>query len=185
MPPRRYGATLERGAVTSRVASFVRRAASALRKGAFELAVALVPRLVLVFTRPTGGALGLVGEELAARSLAAEGWSIVGRRIATPAGEIDIVARAGEVLAAVEVKAGRARQMPDENGDVPPGRWRPADRVDARRIARQSHAARWLAACAGAPEARVDVVEVWVVGLRTRVVHHTNVEAPLGDAPLG
>ena len=34
-----------------------------------------------------------------------KGWQIVGRRLRTPAGEVDLVARRGKMLAFVEVKA--------------------------------------------------------------------------------
>ncbi len=48
---------------------------------------------------------GRLAETAAVWLLRLKGYSIVGRRERTPAGEIDIVARRGKVLAAVEVKA--------------------------------------------------------------------------------
>lgn len=48
---------------------------------------------------------GRRGEWLAALWLMAKGYSILGFRLKTPHGEIDLVARKGAVLAAVEVKA--------------------------------------------------------------------------------
>lgn len=50
---------------------------------------------------------GLRAEALAAGALRLKGYRIEGRRVRTPVGEIDIVARRGPVLAIVEVK-GRA-----------------------------------------------------------------------------
>jgi putative endonuclease len=47
---------------------------------------------------------GRRGEVLAALWLMAKGYSILGFRLRTPHGEIDLVARRGRVLAAVEVK---------------------------------------------------------------------------------
>ena len=47
---------------------------------------------------------GRRGEVLAALWLIAKGYSILGFRLRTPHGEIDLVARRGKVLAAVEVK---------------------------------------------------------------------------------
>ncbi len=48
---------------------------------------------------------GRLAEAVAMWLLRLKGYGIVGRRERTPAGEIDIVARRGNVLAAVEVKA--------------------------------------------------------------------------------
>jgi putative endonuclease len=48
---------------------------------------------------------GRRGEVLAALWLMAKGYTILGFRLRTPYGEIDLVARRGQVLAAVEVKA--------------------------------------------------------------------------------
>jgi putative endonuclease len=50
-------------------------------------------------------ALGMVGEELAARELASRGYAILERRYRTRYGEIDIVAEDGETLVFVEVRA--------------------------------------------------------------------------------
>lgn len=47
---------------------------------------------------------GRVAEAAVARLLEARGFSILGRRLRTPSGEIDIVAANDEVLAFVEVK---------------------------------------------------------------------------------
>jgi putative endonuclease len=48
---------------------------------------------------------GRRGEVLAALWLMAKGYTILGFRLRTPHGEIDMVVRRGKVLAAVEVKA--------------------------------------------------------------------------------
>ena len=47
---------------------------------------------------------GRRGEALAAWYLRLKGWRIVARRVKTPRGEIDLVARRGSVLIVVEVK---------------------------------------------------------------------------------
>ncbi|AZU02666.1 hypothetical protein X907_0116 [Glycocaulis alkaliphilus] len=47
---------------------------------------------------------GRRGEWLAVAMLILTGWRIVGRRVKTPLGEIDIIARKGRVLAFIEVK---------------------------------------------------------------------------------
>jgi putative endonuclease len=50
---------------------------------------------------------GRWAEVVAALWLSARGWRILGFRLKTPHGEIDLLARKGEVLAVVEVKARR------------------------------------------------------------------------------
>jgi putative endonuclease len=53
-------------------------------------------------------AVGAYGEELAARHLADAGLTVVARNWRCPVGEIDIVARDGEVLVIAEVKTRRS-----------------------------------------------------------------------------
>lgn len=48
---------------------------------------------------------GRRAERLAALWLQLKGWKILGRRVRTPVGEVDLVARRGRILAFVEVKA--------------------------------------------------------------------------------
>ena len=49
-------------------------------------------------------AKGRRGETLAAWYLRLKGWRIVARRIKTPRGEVDLIARRGKTLAFIEVK---------------------------------------------------------------------------------
>lgn len=49
--------------------------------------------------------LGHRGEHLAALALMLKGYRIVARRYRTPLGEIDLIARRGDLVAIVEVKA--------------------------------------------------------------------------------
>jgi putative endonuclease len=48
---------------------------------------------------------GRRGEAIAALWLMLRGWSIIGRRMRTPVGEVDLVARRGRIVAFVEVKS--------------------------------------------------------------------------------
>jgi putative endonuclease len=56
---------------------------------------------------------GRRAEALAAWWLRLKGWAILGRRVRTPLGEVDLVARRGRTLAFVEVKARATRQEAD------------------------------------------------------------------------
>jgi putative endonuclease len=48
---------------------------------------------------------GRRAEAIAAWWLRLKGWAILGRRLRTPVGEVDLIARRGSMLAFVEVKA--------------------------------------------------------------------------------
>ena len=50
-------------------------------------------------------ALGVSAEDAACAALAREGWAMLGRRVRTEAGELDVLAEKDGVLAVVEVKA--------------------------------------------------------------------------------
>ena len=50
-------------------------------------------------------ARGIAAERAAEQALAADGWTVLARRLRTPAGEIDLVAQCDGVLAFIEVKA--------------------------------------------------------------------------------
>jgi putative endonuclease len=89
--------------------------------------------------RQVAEAVGRRGERLAGWWLRLKGWSILDRRVRTPVGEVDIVARKGTLVAFVEVKT-RA--------------------TDERRLARVAAAAEYLMPrYAGAgDDIRVDVI---------------------------
>jgi putative endonuclease len=50
-------------------------------------------------------ALGMSAEDAACAALARDGWVVLGRRVRTEAGELDVLAEKDGVLAIVEVKA--------------------------------------------------------------------------------
>ena len=108
-------------------------------------------------------ALGRAGEDLAARFLEAKGWLIVGRNVRCGrAGEIDIVASRGGVLAFVEVKTRTSGRFGTPGEAVT---WRKQARI--RAMARSylaQHRPR-----AGA--IRFDVIEVRSGGPRSTVTH--------------
>lgn len=75
---------------------------------------------------------GRQGERLAGWWLRLKGWSIVARRVRTPVGEVDMIARRGSMVAFVEVKSRKSGQALD-------------DSIDERRLARVAAAAESLA----------------------------------------
>jgi putative endonuclease len=90
---------------------------------------------------------GRQAERLCAWWLRLKGWSILDRRVRTPAGEIDLIARRGSIVAFIEVKARRD----DEALDLA---------IDERRLARVAAAAESLAHIYLAPgdDMRIDVM---------------------------
>jgi putative endonuclease len=96
--------------------------------------------------------LGRLGEEAAARHLAARGYRLVARNVRADRVEIDLVARRGELLVFVEVKSRRGAR----HGLA-------AEAVDPRKQRRIRHgASAWLAGrpseAQGARRHRFDVV---------------------------
>jgi putative endonuclease len=90
---------------------------------------------------------GRRAERLAGWWLRLKGWQILDRRVRTPAGEVDLVAKRGALIAFVEVKARRTPAALDHA-------------IDQRRLARVAAAAEVLMpryATAG-EDIRVDVI---------------------------
>ena len=81
--------------------------------------------------RRVAEAAGRRGERLAGWWLRLKGWRILDRRVRTPAGEVDLVARKGSLVAFVEVKTRATAAELD---------WA----IDERRLARVAAAAELL-----------------------------------------
>lgn len=91
---------------------------------------------------------GRAGEEAAAALLEAHGYRIVGRNVRLPGGEIDIIARDGDTVVFVEVKARASASFGSAVGAV-----------DARKRATLRACANdWLQIAAPRARARFDVV---------------------------
>ena len=95
--------------------------------------------------------VGAYGERLAARHLVESGMTLLDRNWRSATGEIDIVARDGDVLVFCEVKTRRGH-----------GFGTPAEAVVARKVARLRRlAVEWLAGSGLRPqEIRFDVISV-------------------------
>ena len=97
--------------------------------------------------RQRAEAAGRRAEDQAADWLATQGWRILDRRVRTPVGEVDLVARRDTLVAFVEVKQrseGRALDLA----------------IDERRLRRVAAAAEILfnTYCANGEDARIDVI---------------------------
>ena len=91
---------------------------------------------------------GRAGEDAAAALLEGAGYRIVGRNVRLPGGEIDIIARDGDTVVFVEVKARASRSF----GSA-------AAAVDARKRATLRRiAGDWLQIAAPRARARFDVI---------------------------
>jgi putative endonuclease len=90
---------------------------------------------------------GRIGETAAAWWLRLKGWRILDRRVRTPVGEVDLVARRGALVAFVEVK----HRATDAELDFA---------IDERRLARVAAAAGYLASRYAGPadDIRIDVI---------------------------
>lgn len=94
------------------------------------------------------GALGRAGEDAAVALLEAHGYRIVGRNVRLPGGEIDVIARDGDTVVFVEVKARTNGSFGSAVGAV-----------DARkRKTLRVLASDWLQIAAPRAKARFDVV---------------------------
>lgn len=83
--------------------------------------------------------LGRVAEQLCRLSLALRGYRVLARRYRTPVGEIDIVARRGDLLAVIEVKA--REDMATAIAAVTPQQQQRLERAAAMFLARHPHLA--------------------------------------------
>ncbi|MBS0479271.1 MAG: YraN family protein [Proteobacteria bacterium] len=97
--------------------------------------------------RQAAEASGRRGERIAGWWLRLKGWRILDRRVRTPAGEVDLVARKGNLIAFVEVKVRAA----DAELDFA---------IDERRLSRVAAAAEVLMPRYAGPgdDIRVDVI---------------------------
>lgn len=97
--------------------------------------------------RRAAEAAGRRGERIAGWWLRLKGWRILDRRVRTPAGEVDLVAKRGSLVAFVEVKSRRSAAELDLA-------------IDERRLARVAAAAEYLMPryAAAGEDIRVDVI---------------------------
>lgn len=105
-------------------------------------------------------AAGRRGERLAGWWLRLKGWRILDRRVRTPVGEVDLVARRGSLIAFVEVKLRATAAELDFA-------------IDERRLSRVAAAAEYLMTRYAGPgdDIRVDVI---LIARGTRPRHIEN-----------
>jgi putative endonuclease len=112
-------------------------------------------------------ALGRRGEDVAVQRLTDAGWTIVGRNVRTPEGEIDVVGLDGDCLVFVEVRARATSTFGTPEESVTPAK--------ARRMARC--ALSYIAAAAPPhPDWRVDLIAIqFEKGRVSRLEHYHHV----------
>lgn len=94
--------------------------------------------------------LGIAGEQVVARHLEREGFTIVGANVKVGRLELDLIARRGPLLVFCEVRSRASRSFVD-----------PIDTIDVRKQERIRRAAcAWLAQRDDASEVRFDAAEV-------------------------
>ena len=105
------------------------------------------PRRSTTAARQAAEAAGRRGERLAGWWLRLKGWTILDHRVRTPAGEVDLIARKGSLIAFVEVKTRRTAAELDFA-------------IDERRLARVAAAAEILMPRYAGPgdDIRIDVL---------------------------
>lgn len=108
---------------------------------------------------------GRRAEALAALWLRAKGYAVLARRVRTPVGEIDLVARRGKVLVFVEVKA-----------RLEPGQAREA--LSPQALARVRRAAEALSARYSTPDTQTIRLDAVLVTPWRFPVHLENISAP-------
>jgi len=110
--------------------------------------------------RQIAEASGRRGERLAGWWLRLKGWSILARRVRTPAGEVDLIAKKGNLIAFVEVKMRKTAAELDFA-------------IDERRLSRVAAAAEYLMPSYAGPgdDIRVDVI---LIAPGTRLRHIEN-----------
>lgn len=119
------------------------------------------------------GALGRYGEDVAARHLVESGLSVLDRNWRCRAGEVDIVAREGDVLVVCEVKTRRGIGFGTPLDAVTPVKAARLRRLAAHWLAEQrAHAGRGAAEVAGFAEVRFDVVSVLAPASGAAIVEH-------------
>ncbi len=129
------------------------------------------PRTFARLFEPAPHELGLLGEELVARTLRARGARILARRLRTPWGELDLLARDARGLVCVEVKSGRWNAGPRPAGSTPlapPEGDRPGVRAEGPARERLEDLARRIGRRERAP-ARAEVWEVVLCGAARRI----------------
>jgi putative endonuclease len=125
----------------------------------------MIQWLQSLFGKPAkGGRLGERGENVAARYLGDKGYKIITRNYRCPTGEIDIIAKDGNIIVFVEVKT--------REEDEP----RPEEQVNPAKQHQLTKAGKTYLSRYGFPQplARFDVVAVvWPPGREKPEIRHT------------
>ena len=109
--------------------------------------------------------LGCLGEDLAAKHLAALGWAVLERNVRLPGGEIDLVAREGDELVLVEVRTRSESRLQEASDTVGPEKLRRLVRAGRTYVARRRYDGFW----------RIDLLALDRTGSGWSVHHHRDI----------
>lgn len=113
------------------------------------------------FSSPKPKDTGSLGEDIACEFLLRKGFQIVERNFARKTGEIDIIARKGDVLHIVEVKSVKVLELPTPSSHEEG--YDPAENLHPYKIRKVARTAEWYVASKGwEGEWQVDGVLVWL-----------------------
>ena len=139
----------------------------------------MAPLWALRHACPDDATLGRLGERLVARTLARQGYRLLGQRLVTREAELDLCALepAGQAgLVVIEVKTGRLAVTPE--AFAASDGWRPGHRFRYDDVERVRRAARRLGTRMQTTW-RVDLIEVLVFPDQVRMLHHVDVDDAL------
>ncbi len=88
--------------------------------------------------KPHNQRIGSVGEDIAAKYLENKGFTVIERNYRKKYGEIDIIAKKGEILHFVEVKSVSCESFP-QNAPRVTGEYRPEDNIHKKKLRRLSN----------------------------------------------